>query len=33
MATSPARIDERGPGAPSLEQLLSLHAEVAGPVR
>jgi methionine synthase II (cobalamin-independent) len=28
-----ARIDERGPGAPSLEQLLSLHAEVAAPVR
>jgi hypothetical protein len=28
-----ARIDERGPGAPSLDQLLSLHAEVAAPVR
>jgi methionine synthase II (cobalamin-independent) len=28
-----ARIDERRPDAPSLEQLLSLHAEVAAPVR
>ena len=28
-----ARIDERGPGSPTLEQLLTLHAEVAAPVR
>jgi hypothetical protein len=28
-----ARIDERGPGGPSLERLLALHAEVAAPVR
>jgi hypothetical protein len=28
-----ARIDERGPGAPSLERLLELHAEVAAPIR
>jgi hypothetical protein len=28
-----ARIDERGPGGPSLERLLELHAEVAAPVR
>jgi methionine synthase II (cobalamin-independent) len=28
-----ARIDERRPDAPSLEQLLALHAEVAAPVR
>jgi hypothetical protein len=28
-----ARIDERGPGAPSLERLLELHAEIAAPVR
>jgi hypothetical protein len=28
-----ARIDERGPDAPSLEQLLALHAQVAAPVR
>jgi hypothetical protein len=27
------RIDERRPDAPSLEQLLALHAEVAAPVR
>ena len=28
-----ARIDERGPGGPTLERLLKLHAEVAAPVR
>jgi hypothetical protein len=28
-----ARIDQRGPGGPSLERLLALHAEVAAPVR
>jgi methionine synthase II (cobalamin-independent) len=28
-----ARIDERGPGRPSLERLLEMHAEVAAPVR
>jgi hypothetical protein len=28
-----ARIDERGPGGPTLERLLELHAEVAAPVR
>jgi hypothetical protein len=28
-----ARIDERGPGGPTLERLLTLHAEVAAPVR
>ncbi len=28
-----ARIDERGPGRPSLEQLLELHAQNAQPVR
>ena len=28
-----ARIDERGPGGPSLERLLELHVEVAAPVR
>jgi methionine synthase II (cobalamin-independent) len=28
-----ARIDERGPGGPSLERLLEMHAEVAAPVR
>jgi methionine synthase II (cobalamin-independent) len=28
-----ARIDERGPGAPSLERLLELHAAVAAPIR
>jgi methionine synthase II (cobalamin-independent) len=28
-----ARIDERGPGGPSLERLLELHADVAAPVR
>jgi hypothetical protein len=28
-----ARIDERGPGGPTLERLLALHAEVAAPVR
>jgi hypothetical protein len=28
-----ARIDERGPGAPSLERLLELHARWAEPVR
>jgi hypothetical protein len=28
-----ARIDERRADAPSLEQLLALHAEVAAPVR
>ncbi len=28
-----ARIDERGPGAPSLEQLLELHASFAAPIR
>jgi hypothetical protein len=28
-----ARIDERGPDAPSLERLLALHADVAAPVR
>jgi hypothetical protein len=28
-----ARIDERGPGAPSLEDLLRLHAAIAAPIR
>jgi hypothetical protein len=28
-----ARIDERGPGRPSLEQLLELHASTAAPIR
>ncbi len=28
-----ARIDERGPGRPSLEQLLELHARFAAPIR
>jgi len=28
-----ARITERGPGGPSLERLLALHAEVAAPIR
>lgn len=28
-----ARIDERGPGAPSLERLLELHATCAAPIR
>jgi hypothetical protein len=28
-----ARIDERGPGSPSLERLLGLHASTAAPVR
>jgi methionine synthase II (cobalamin-independent) len=28
-----ARIDERGPGGPSLEQLLELHARLATPIR
>ncbi|MBV9367857.1 MAG: hypothetical protein JOY89_26745 [Solirubrobacterales bacterium] len=28
-----ARIDERGPGGPSLEQLLELHARAAAPLR
>lgn len=28
-----ARIDERGPGRPSLEQLLELHARIAAPIR
>jgi hypothetical protein len=28
-----ARIDERGPGAPTLERLLELHAMIAAPVR
>jgi hypothetical protein len=28
-----ARISERGPGGPSLERLLELHAEVAAPIR
>ena len=28
-----ARIDERGPGRPSLEQLLELHARCAAPIR
>jgi methionine synthase II (cobalamin-independent) len=28
-----ARIDERGPGAPSLERLLELHAATAAPIR
>jgi len=28
-----ARIDERGPGAPSLERLLELHAKSAAPIR
>ena len=28
-----ARIDERGPGAPTLERLLELHALVAAPIR
>jgi methionine synthase II (cobalamin-independent) len=28
-----ARIDERGPGAPSLERLLELHAKSAAPLR
>lgn len=28
-----ARIDERGPGRPSLERLLELHAENAAPIR
>ncbi len=28
-----ARIDERGPGGPSLEDLLELHAQTAAPVR
>jgi methionine synthase II (cobalamin-independent) len=28
-----ARIDERGPGGPSLEQLLELHARTAAPIR
>lgn len=28
-----ARIDERGPGGPSLERLLELHAESAAPLR
>jgi methionine synthase II (cobalamin-independent) len=28
-----ARIDERGPGSPSLERLLELHARVAAPIR
>jgi hypothetical protein len=28
-----ARIDERGPGRPSLEQLLGLHASTAAPIR
>jgi hypothetical protein len=28
-----ARIDERGPGGPSLERLLELHAMVAAPIR
>ena len=28
-----ARITERGPGGPSLERLLELHAEVAAPIR
>lgn len=27
------RIDERGPGGPSLERLLELHAKVAAPIR
>jgi len=28
-----ARIDERGPGSPSLERLLELHAQTAAPIR
>ena len=28
-----ARIDERGPGSPSLERLLELHAMCASPIR
>jgi hypothetical protein len=28
-----ARIDERGPGAPSLDDLLRLHAAIAAPIR
>jgi hypothetical protein len=28
-----ARIDERGPGGPSLERLLQLHAESSAPIR
>jgi len=28
-----ARIDERGPGSPSLERLLQLHAQTASPLR
>jgi len=28
-----ARIDERGPGGPSLEDLLELHAQTAAPIR
>ena len=28
-----ARIDERGPGSPSLERLLELHASTAAPIR
>jgi hypothetical protein len=28
-----ARIDERGPGGPSLERLLELHAKSAAPLR